>query len=115
MENIYLLKSCNEWKEHASAKIIAATRDRHTLLVMIGGEILLGNMEYGGCEKEQAYMKFCEDLHKGIEAEWNIKYGYVETVDVISESDIATLKEKYENIRNILPYQEGVDDEELEM
>lgn len=96
MQKIYLLKACNEHKEHRSAKIIAAASDRHTLLVMIGGEILLGNMDYGGYTKEKAYMKFCDDLQDGIEAENNIDFGYVETVDALSEEDENELKKRYE-------------------
>lgn len=116
MKDIYLLKSCNEWKEHKSAKIIAATEDRHTLLVMIGGEILLGNMDYYGLEKEEAYMKLCEDIANGIEVEKNIEYGYVETVEVISENDREALKERYNNLIGFLPNQEiDEEDEDLEV
>ena len=95
MKEIYLLKSCNEWKEKQSSGIVAATDDRHTLLVMIGGEILIGNMNYSGLQKDEAYMKLCEDIAKGIEVEKNIEYGYVETVEVISENDREALKERY--------------------
>lgn len=116
MKDIYLLKSCNEWKEHKSAKIIAATEDRHTLLVMIGGEILLGNMDYGGLQKGEAYRKLCEDIANGIEVEKNIEYGYVETVEVISENDREALKERYKNLVGFLPNQElDEEDEDLEL
>lgn len=116
MKEIYLLKSCNEWKEHSSAKIITATDDRHTLLAMISGEILLGNMNYGGLEKGEAYIKLLEDIAKGIEVEKNIEYGYVETVEVISENDREALKERYKNFVDILPNPNmDEEDEEFEM
>ncbi len=114
MKEIYLLKACNEWKDKNSARIVAATEDRHTLLVMIGGEILLGNMNYGGLEKGEAYVKLTEDIAKGIEVEKNIDYGYVETVDVKSENDREALKERYENLVNFLP-NPNEDEEDLEM
>lgn len=113
MQKIYLLKACNEHKEHRSAKIIAAASDRHTLLVLIGGEILSGNMNYGGYTKEKAYMKFCEDLQDGITAENNIDFGYVETVDALSEKDENELKKRYENIKGFLENDE--ENEEFEM
>ncbi len=116
MKEIYLLKACNEWKEKNNARIVAATDDRHTLLVMIGGEILLGNMNYGGLEKGEAYIKLIEDIAKGIEVEKNIDYGYVETVDVISENDREALKERYKNLVGFLPNQEiDEEDEDLEL
>ena len=114
MKEIYLLKSCNEWKEKQSSGIVAATDDRHTLLVMIGGEILLGNMDYYGLEKEEAYMKLCEDISNGVEVEKNIEYGYVETVEVISENDREALKERYNNLIGFLPNPE-TDEEDLEL
>lgn len=114
MKEIYLLKSCNEWKEKQSSGIVAATDDRHTLLVMIGGEILLGNMNYSGLKKDEAYMKLCEDIAKGIEVEKNIEYGYVETVEVISENDREALKERYNNLIGFLPNPE-TDEEDLEL
>ena len=114
MKEIYLLKSCNEWKEKQSSGIVAATDDGHTLLVMIGGEILLGNMNYSGLKKDEAYMKLCEDIAKGIEVEKNIEYGYVETVEVISENDREALKERYNNLIGFLPNPE-TDEEDLEL
>ena len=114
MKEIYLLKSCNEWKEKQSSGIVAATDDRHTLLVMIGGEILLGNMNYSGLKKDEAYMKLCEDIAKGIEVEKNIEYGYVETVEVISENDREALKERYNNLIGFLLNPE-TDEEDLEL
>lgn len=113
MQKIYLLKACNEHKEHHSAKIIAAASDRHTLLVLIGGEILSGNMNYGGYTEEKAYMKFCEDLQDGIEVENNIDFGYVEVVNAISENDKDELKKRYENIKSFLENDE--ENEEFEM
>lgn len=113
MQKIYLLKACNKHKERSSARIIAAASDRHTLLVLIGGEILSGNMEYGGYTKERAYMKFCEDLQDGITAENNIDFGYVEVVDALSESDKNELKKRYESIKGFLENDE--ENEEFEM
>ena len=114
MKEIYLLKSCNEWKEKQSSGIVAATDDRHTLLVMIGGEILIGNMNYSGLQKDEAYMKLCEDIAKGIEGEKIIEYGYVETVEVISENDREALKERYNNLIGFLPNPK-TDEEDLEL
>lgn len=115
MKEIYLLKACNEWKERKSAQIIVATEDRHTLLTIIGGEILLGHMDYGGFEKGEAYIKLLEDISNGIEVEKNIEYGYVETVEFITENDREALKERYENLRGFLPKQEDEESEYLEM
>lgn len=112
MQKIYLLKACNEHKEHRSSEIIAAASDRHTLLVLIGGEILSGNMNYGGYTKEKAYMKFCEDLQDGITAENNIDFGYVEVVEALSETDEKELK-KYKSIKSFLEIDE--ENEEFEM
>ena len=111
MKEIYLLKSCNEWKEHSSAKIVMSAQDKHTLHVAMTGEILLGNMEYRGLCNEAGAMQFAEDVRNNIDVEDNLKYGYVETVECLSKSDTSELRKMYDEAADIF---QNEDDDELE-
>lgn len=65
MQTVYIIMSCNQWKENASARMIAATTDEKTMYAVIGGEIRAGNMDYDGETATVGFMKFKEDYVKG--------------------------------------------------
>lgn len=115
MKNIYLLKSCNEWKEHSSSKVILATSDKQALAVATAGEILLGNMEYKGLCNDAGYFQFADDVKNGLNYEDNLKYGYIEEVDCLSKEDTEELRVRYDTAIDAFEHNEiEVDDEDNE-
>ncbi len=86
MKNIYILYTCNEWKEYSSVPLVTASTSIRKIKSIIIQEIKDGDMEY---------RKGCNDLPKAkqikmLREDWNeegsnfvfdnLDYGYVEVV-----------------------------------
>jgi len=75
MGDIYLLFSCNEWKEHSSMRLVAATTDKDNLDKIVQNQIKENNMGYRGELKREALRIF------NIYEDYNgLDYGYVQIV-----------------------------------
>ena len=73
MKNIYILYSCNEWKNHSSMSLIMASTSESKIRKEIKSQIKDGNMKYGADvkdlkQKELSYLNNC------------LKYGHIEIV-----------------------------------
>lgn len=77
MQTIHLIFNCNQWKEYASGKLIAATTDIEAMYTVIGGEIRVGNMDYDGETATVGFMKFKKDYMKGEINLSKLDYGMV--------------------------------------
>lgn len=86
MKNIYILYSCNGWKEYSSMSLVAATTSLNKLKNIIIQIIKDGDMEY-----KRGHDDFSvNEQIKLLNADWkingsdfvfdNIDYGYVEIV-----------------------------------
>lgn len=86
MKKIYILSSCNEWKEHRSMSLVAATTSIRKIKSIIIQEIKDDNMEYKRGNDDLSITGQIKMLRK----DWNergadfvfdnLTYGYVETV-----------------------------------
>ena len=83
-QNIYLLNSCNEWKERSSMSLVAATTSTIRLKNIIIAEIKNYNMVYKN--EEFSNTKQIRELRDDWENEGlnyvadNLIYGHIETV-----------------------------------
>lgn len=64
-DEIYLLYSCNEWKEYGSMRLIAATTDQNTLYPIIANEVLERRMDYEGESGKAGLVRYRQDYKKG--------------------------------------------------
>lgn len=86
-KDVYILVSCNEWKEHSSMNLIMATTDPVKLNTQIGKEIKCGNMNFLGEQKDKAYDMFnaaISDSNKETDFDnlySNLEYGHVKIVE----------------------------------
>lgn len=86
MKNIYILSSCNEWKEYSSMSLVVATTSVKKIKNIIIQRIKDDDMEYKRGEDElsktKQIKKLCEDWnYMGIDFVFdNLDYGYVEVV-----------------------------------
>ena len=87
--NHYLLYSCNEWCEKSKASLILATSDKKTLYAAIGGEILVGNMEYLGESGGKGFAEYKKDYLSGKDVLKELQYGFIKEMDdsLLSASD----------------------------
>lgn len=86
MKNIYILSSCNEWKEYSSMSLVAATTSIRKIKSIIIQKIKDGDMEYKRGNYELSKTKQIKMLRE----DWgymgedfvfdNLDYGYVEVV-----------------------------------
>ena len=60
MNSIFLLYSCNQWKEFSNMKLIMASTDEGKIIAQIKKEILDGNMKCDGADGEQGVNNFSE-------------------------------------------------------
>jgi len=79
--NLYLLYSCNEWCEKSKATLLLVTSDKQTLLAAIGGEILVGNMEYLGETGGKGFAEYKKDYMSGEGVLKELQYGFVKEMD----------------------------------
>ena len=82
---IYLLFSCNKWKEHTSMSLVMATTYPEKILAGIDGYVKKDEMEYGdGSRKKQRellkqdFLKFQDESLLGLNN--LLQYGYLEIV-----------------------------------
>ena len=88
MKIIYVLNSCNGWKERNSMSLVTASTSIRKIKSIIIQEIKNGNMEYKGrCREENSSItQQIKALRKDWEEYGNdfvfgcLEYGYVETV-----------------------------------
>lgn len=86
MKNIYILSSCNEWKEYSSMALVAATTSIRKVKSIIIQRIRNNEMEYKRGNDGLSKTKQIKMLHE----DWrymgenfvfdNLDYGYVEVV-----------------------------------
>ncbi len=76
---IYLLYTCNEWKERASMRLAVATKSEKKLVSQIKKEIKMGWMEVDGLTGEKGIQAFeKQDCSHKYDI---IQYGYVDIVE----------------------------------
>ncbi len=89
MKNIYILSTCNEWKEWSSMSLVAASTSLRKIKSIIIQKIKDNDIEYkGSCSDENASItnqiktlrKDWEECGKDFVFE-HLEYGYVETVE----------------------------------
>lgn len=86
MKNIYILSSCNIWKEYRSMSLVAATMSARKIKRVIIQKIKDGDMEYKRGNDALSEIKQIRMLHE----DWNhmgkdfvfnnLDYGHVEVV-----------------------------------
>lgn len=93
MRDIYILNSCNEWKEYSSFSLVSASTSIRKIKSNIIQEIKDGNMEYKGrCRKEEPSIT---QQIKALREDWKeegsnfvfncLEYGYI---DVVKDGEI---------------------------
>lgn len=76
-EIIYILFSCNIWKEYSSMRLIAASTNILSIYNIVQEEISNKNMEYGDLIGCKALKLFEQDLKKGFVDFNKLGYGTV--------------------------------------
>lgn len=97
---IYLLFSCNQWKEYSSMSIKGVTTDPQVLYVMIGSEIKAGNMLYGFDNAKDSWERFLKDYCEGDITLDMLEYGYVDTFEDYSLRS-QELKDEFPKARSV--------------
>ena len=89
MDTLYLLYSCNEWCEKSKALLLLVTSDKDTLHTAVGGEILVGNMDYRGENGGKGFAAYKEDYIAGKDVLRELKYGFINEIDnaLLNEPD----------------------------
>lgn len=100
-DQIYILYSCNEWKEHSSKRLIAASTDMSMLYTVIGNEILEGNMDYDGKTNKEGLTAFRKDFQKGCINLDSLNCGYVENTTNVQINELSQANE-YSDIYSLL-------------
>ena len=77
-EQIFLLFSCNKWKENSSMDLVVATTDRHTLEQVIRCEIMDKSMECNGLSGADGVAEF--DSRDWEDGYGDLLYGFVNIV-----------------------------------
>ena len=77
-EQIFLLFSCNKWKENSSMDLVVATTDRHTLEQVIRNEIMDKSMECNGLSGADGVAEF--DSRDWEDGYGDLLYGFVNIV-----------------------------------
>lgn len=86
MKNIYILSSCNEWKNYSSMSLVAATTSIRKIKSIIIQKIKDNDMEYKRGNDDLSKTKQIKMLHDDWEYMGenfvfsNLDYGYVEVV-----------------------------------
>lgn len=93
MQTVYIIMSCNQWKEHASARLIAATTDAEAIYAVIGGEIRAGNMDYDDETATIGFMNFKEDYIKDRVNLLKLDYGMVFETGNVQNNEPESLPE----------------------
>ena len=115
MQTIHLIFNCNQWKEYASGRLIAATTDAEAMYAVIGGEIRAGNMDYDSETATVGFMKFKEDYMKGEVNLSKLDYGMVIKTCNAQTSEPQTLPEHCADIPRLLSESELVSEPDTEI
>jgi len=99
---IFILSSCNEWKEYASMRFIAATTDRDTLAVLVANEIMERNMGYGGETGSAGFAAFKADCQVNEVNYDKLGYGFIHTVANAVFSEPETMPKNCEQALRLL-------------
>ena len=75
---IFILYSCNQWKEYSSMNSIVASTNMDDIYKEIKKEIRLGNMNYEKATKRAGIKLFNEDLKNNRVNLDLLDYGYIE-------------------------------------
>ena len=84
MENtdtIYLLYTCNAWKEHSSLRVILTTTDKETLFAAVANSIFEGEMEYEGLKNHAGLLRFKEDYDNENIDFSKLSYGFIQAFE----------------------------------
>lgn len=81
---IFILYSCNEWKEYSSMHTIAASTNIGDIYKVVKNEIRKGNMDYDCLSKHDGVKKFDEVLANGRLNKDLLEYGYIEELENIA-------------------------------
>ena len=95
MDNLYLLYSCNEWCEKSKASLLLVTSDINTLHAAIGGEILVGNMEYMNESGGKGFAEYKKDYLAGKDVLRELQYGFIKEMDEALLSEPDTVQDYY--------------------
>jgi len=75
---IFILHSCNEWKEYSSMSAIAASTNMDDIYKAVKKEIRSGNMDYEQATKREGIKLFNEALKNNRVNLDLLDYGYIE-------------------------------------
>jgi len=74
---IFILYSCNQWKEHGSMRFLAASTEIKDIHKLVRAEIREGNMNYKGLSKRTGSKCFGADFQNN-DIDLNLlEYGYI--------------------------------------
>ena len=115
MQAIHLIFNCNQWKEYASGRLIAATTDTEAMYAVIGGEIRAGNMDYDGETATIGFMKFKEDYANGGVNLSKLDYGMVIETCNAQINEPQTLPEYCTDIPRLLAESDPASEPDIEI
>ena len=78
MDTIYLLYTCNLWKEHISKRVVFATMDKESLYAAAANNIFETDMEYEGLTSHDGLLRFKKDYEDNCVDFGKLTYGFVE-------------------------------------
>lgn len=114
MQLIHLIFNCNQWKEYASGRLIAATTDLETMYAVIGGEIRAGNMDYDSETATIGFMKFKEDYKKCEVNLSKLNYGMVIETSNMQVNEPESLPKHCADIPRLLSENESAPEPDTE-
>ena len=91
MDNIYVLFACDMYRSRQSMRLVSTTTDKDTLMAMIAGLLLNGNMDYERPVGVTAFDAFHYDFqHTQVDVN-KLKYGFVDERDNAQHNKLETL------------------------
>ena len=90
MNQIYLLYTCNGWKERSSMRVFLATTDKKTLCAAVASSIFDGNMAYEGLKNQAGLLRFQEDYGRNQVDFDKLSNGFAEEFDNENVKDSPT-------------------------
>ena len=108
-EPVYVLFTCNQWKEYSSMRIAGATTRQEVLYAMIASRIKAGEMLYRSENPGESWEQFRRDYAEGNVMLEFLTYGYVEeyTDKYFSDPELTA------EFPNILPLWESLEKERV--
>lgn len=99
-KQIFILYTCNEWKETSSMRAAGATSDINVLCAMVGSKIKAGEMLYRSDNRDESWECFKQDHQRNKVMLDCLVYGYIETMTDLSLSD-PELAEEFEEALSV--------------